>query len=173
MNFHDSKTNNISTLHPKNALLLQVLIVLSIVSLIIGLLAPIFTVSKLVFIDNTFSIISGIHQLIEEQQWFLFVIISLFSIVLPIVKIIILSLLVSHKINSSQKDLKYLDWIHRIGKWSMLDVFVIAILIVAVKLGPLVDIEMKFGLYAFTISVILVMIVTSQIVRLTQRSENK
>ena len=50
----------------------------------------------------------------------------------------------------------------------MLDVFVVAILIVAVKLGPLVDIEMEFGLYAFTISVILVMIITSQIVKLTR-----
>ncbi|MFV2059746.1 MAG: paraquat-inducible protein A [Gammaproteobacteria bacterium] len=158
---------NIASRYPRNALLLRILISLSIIFLIIGLLAPIFTISKLIVIQNTFSIIDGIGKLIEEQQWFLFVIITTFSIVLPIIKIIILSLLVSHKVESSLKNKKYLAWIHQIGKWSMLDVFVIAILIVSVKLGPLVDIEMEFGLYAFAISVILVMIITSQIVRLT------
>ncbi len=160
--------SNIASRHPRNALLLQILIALSIVFLIIGLLAPIFTVSKLIYFENTFSILSGIQQLVEEKQWFLFIIITGFSVVFPIIKIIVLSLLVSHKIESSQKNKKYLQWIHQIGKWSMLDVFVIAILIVGVKLGPLVDIEMKFGLYAFTISVILVMIITSQIVKLTR-----
>ncbi len=160
--------SNIASRHPRNALLLQILIALSIVFLIIGLLAPIFTISKLIYFQNTFSIISGIQQLVEKKQWFLFFVITGFSVVFPIIKIIVLSLLVSHKINCSQKNKKYLQWIHQIGKWSMLDVFVIAILIVGVKLGPLVDIEMKFGLYAFTISVILVMIITSKIVKLTR-----
>jgi len=165
----DSDTNrNIASRHPHNALLLRILIALSIVFLIIGLLAPIFTISKLIVIKNTFSIISGIQQLIDEQQWFLFFIITLFSVVLPIIKIIILSLLVSHKVDCSTRNQKYLNWIHRIGKWSMLDVFVIAILIVSVKLGPIVNIEMEFGLYAFTVSVILVMLITSQIVKLTK-----
>jgi paraquat-inducible protein A len=159
--------NNIASRHPRNALLLQILIALSIIFLIIGLLAPIFTISKLIVIQNTFSIIDGIGKLIDEQQWFLFLIITLFSVILPIIKIVVLSLLLSHKIDSNVKNKKYLDWIHRIGKWSMLDVFIIAILIVSVKLGPLVDIEMEFGLYAFSISVILVMIITSQIVKLT------
>ncbi|VAW96509.1 hypothetical protein MNBD_GAMMA22-1748 [hydrothermal vent metagenome] len=161
------QNNNIASKHPVNALFLQILITLSIIFLIIGLLAPIFTISKLIIIQNTFSIISGIQQLIENEQWFLFIIITSFSIVLPVVKIIVLSLLVSHKIASSDKNKKYLDWIHRIGKWSMLDVFVIAILIVGVKLGPLVDIEMNFGLYAFTISVILVLVCTTHIVKLS------
>ncbi len=160
--------NNIASKHPWNALLLQILIALSIIFLIMGLLAPIFTISKLVVIHNTFSIISGIVKLIDDQQWFLFFIITIFSVILPIVKIIVLSLLVSHKIDSNSNHKKYLDWIHRIGKWSMLDVFIIAILIVSVKLGPLVDIKLEFGLYAFAVSVILVMIITSQIVKLTE-----
>jgi len=138
------------------------------VFLIIGLLAPIFTITKLILIQDTFSIISGIQQLIEDKQWFLFFLITGFSIILPIIKIIVLSLLVSHKIDSSSKNKKYLNWINQIGKWSMLDVFVIAILVVTVKLGPIVNIEINIGLYAFAISVILVMIVTSQIVKLTR-----
>ncbi len=163
----NDQNNNIASRFPRNAVFLRVLIALSIVFLIIGLLAPIFTISKLVIIQNSFSIIGGVLKLIEEQQWFLFLIITTFSIILPIVKIIVLSLLVSHKIDSSVKNKKYLHWIHQIGKWSMLDVFVIAILIVGVKLGPIVNIEMEFGLYAFAISVLLVMIITSQIVKLT------
>jgi paraquat-inducible protein A len=59
---------------------------------------------------------------------------------------------------------------HLYGKWSMLDVFVVAVLVVAVKLGAIADVEMRFGLYAFAASVLLTMFITSRIVGLTNHS---
>jgi paraquat-inducible protein A len=49
----------------------------------------------------------------------------------------------------------------------MLDVFVVAVLVVAVKLGAIADVEMRYGLYAFAGSVLLTMLITSSIVSLT------
>ena len=66
---------------------------------------------------------------------------------------------------------KQLHWIHEYGKWSMLDVFVVAVLVVAVKLGAIADVEMRFGLYAFAASILLTMYITSRIVGLTNHSK--
>ena len=52
----------------------------------------------------------------------------------------------------------------------MLDVFVVAVLVAAVKLGAVADVEMRFGLYAFAASVLLTMFITSRIVGLTNPS---
>ena len=57
---------------------------------------------------------------------------------------------------------------HLYGKWSMLDVFVVAVLVVAVKLGTLASVEMRYGLYFFSAAVLLTMFVTARVVRLTE-----
>jgi len=46
---------------------------------------------------------------------------------------------------------------HTFGKWSMLDVFIVAILVVSVKLGAIASVEMRYGLYAFATAVVLKM----------------
>jgi len=48
----------------------------------------------------------------------------------------------------------------------MLDVFVVAVLVVSVKLGAIVQVEMRYGLYAFAASVIVTMFVTTRTVLL-------
>ncbi len=45
-------------------------------------------------------------------------------------------------------------WVESLGKWSMLDVFVVAILIVAMKSAAVAHIHLGLGLYLFTFSVI-------------------
>ena len=55
---------------------------------------------------------------------------------------------------------------HEYGRWSMLDVLVVAVLIVAVKLGPIASIEVHYGLYVFGIAVLLIMYITNRVVSL-------
>jgi len=62
---------------------------------------------------------------------------------------------------------------HLYGKWSMLDVFVVAVLVVSVKLGAIASVEMRYGLYAFAAAVILTMYVTARVVSLVNRSGNE
>ena len=67
-------------------------------------------------------------------------------------------------INAGSK--KVLELIHRFGKWSMLDVFVVAILVVVVKLGAIADVEKHIGLYAYAASAILIMLITNMVVKI-------
>lgn len=42
-----------------------------------------------------------------------------------------------------------------LGKWSMLDVFVVALLVCAVKVNGVVSMEVRWGLHCFCLSVLL------------------
>ena len=53
---------------------------------------------------------------------------------------------------------------------AMLDVMVMAVLIVTVKLGAIASIKVHFGLFVFGASVLLIMIITNKVVRLTSKS---
>ena len=153
--------------YPQQARQLRVLIVAASILLAVGLVAPIITLEKFVLIENTFSVVTGVFQLLNEGQWFLFLVIACFSIVLPILKLGVLYLLVGGRSLGRQRLHRYLHWMHQYGKWSMLDVFVVAVLVVAVKLGAVANVEMRYGLYAFAASVLITMFVTARIVSLT------
>ena len=160
---------NISTSHSKEAKRLRLLLVITSIFLAIGLVAPIITLKKFVLIENTFSVLSGTLKLLLDGQFFLFVVITGFSVVLPLLKIGVLYKLLSQKEKGADNLDKYLHWMHLYGKWSMLDVFVVAVLVVAVKLGAIASVETRFGLYLFAAAVVLTMYVTARVVSLTNK----
>lgn len=55
---------------------------------------------------------------------------------------------------------------HDYGRWAMLDVMVVAILIVTVKLGAIASIQVHSGLYVFGLAVLLIMFITHQVVNM-------
>lgn len=155
--------------YPEKARQLRHWIWVAAVLLLVGLVAPIITLNKFVLIHNTFSVLSGTIELLKEGQIFLFLLIAGFSVVLPILKLWVLHGIVSRREAMKARVRRQLHWMHLYGKWSMLDVFVVAVLVVAVKLGALANFELRFGLYAFAGSVLLTMLITSRIVSLTNR----
>jgi paraquat-inducible protein A len=152
---------------PEKAKHLRLYILIAAGLLLAGLVSPIITLTKFMFVENTFSVLSGVVELLMEGRIFLFLLIAGFSIVLPILKLWVLYQLVSKRSAAVKSVRRLLHWMHLYGKWSMLDVFVVAILVVAVKLGAIADVEMRFGLYAFAASVLITMLITSSIVSLT------
>ena len=162
---------SIARQYTRKARRLRLLIALSSLLLVMGLLSPIITLEKFVVIENTFSVLSGVIQLLKEGQWFLFLVISAFSIVLPVLKLGVLYLLVGSRVPDKRRLHRYLHWMHLYGKWLMLDVFVVAILVVVVKLGAIANVEMRYGLYAFAASVLITMYVTARVVILTSSDE--
>ena len=156
--------------YPEKAKQLRYCIFIAALLLSVGLVAPIITLSKFVLIQNTFSVLSGVVELLKEGQLFLFLVITGFSVVLPVLKLGVLYRLVSKSEAMQDKVRQQLHWMHLYGKWSMLDVFVVAILVVAVKLGAIAAVEMRFGLYAFAASVLLTMFITARVVSLTNHS---
>ena len=161
----------ISEQFPKTAKIIQLLLVMTLLLFIAGVSLPILTITKLLIVSNEVSILTGLLQLLEEQQYFIFIVIFLFSIVLPLLKLYYLFLLSAKKAVKNDTYSKYLHLMHRYGRWSMLDVFVIAILIMTVKLGALASVEIELGMFFFTTAVILLMIITSVMVRLESKLE--
>ena len=147
----------------ENKSILLLLLALAAGLLAIGINAPIITFTKFIFIHNTFSILSACWNLLQQGQVFLFVIIFLFSVLLPIFKLALLTKLLLSPLLSSGTQ-KLLGWIHQFGKWSMLDVFVVAILVVVVKLGAIGNVEKHYGLYAYAAAAILIMLLTQKVV---------
>ncbi len=136
-----------------------VMILLSAGFLVAGLMLPILTVRKLWEI-NTYSILSGVQSLWTEKYYGLAVIIFFFSVIFPIAKLVALSMIWFMKLNGEHRK-KIIDFMEIFGKWSMLDVFVAAVMIVWIKLGALASAKPEIGIYYFGFSVILTMIVSS------------
>ena len=161
----------ISGYFPLESKALLVLLVVTAIMFVVGLSAPILTLEKFFIIENTFSIFSGLVQLLEEGRIFLFVIILLFSVVMPIIKLGVLFRLLGSTAGSSETLHRYLRLMHQYGKWSMLDVFVVALLVVAVKLGAVASVETHYGLYAFGSAVLLTMAITACVIYLSGKIE--
>jgi len=128
----------------------------------VGIWAPMLTLTKMVLIHNTFSIVSGIWQLYLEGEYALFGLLGVFTIVLPVVKLALLFYAWNRPRSAQQRPLY---WMEVVGKWSMLDVFVVAVLIMSVKLGPLATMDLHYGLYMFSASVLLIMLASQVVYR--------
>ena len=161
---------NIADNYPDEAKRLRVILGITTLFLAVGLVAPIITLKKFLLIENTFSVFSGVIELLREGQIFLFIVITGFSIVLPLLKIGVLRKLLSVKANRVANLDKFLHLMHLYGKWSMLDVFVVAVLVVAVKLGAIASVEIRYGLYSFAAAVVLTMYITARVVILSNGS---
>ncbi|PWQ99001.1 paraquat-inducible protein A [Leucothrix arctica] len=148
---------------------INLLLLCSLVALVIGVTAPLITLQKLYFIENTISLISTIQTLYIDKEWLLFFVIAIFSLCIPVIKIISLLLITNVEYKTGSFLDKSLSLIETLGKWSMLDVFVVALLLVSVKLGALAKVEVHYGLYIFTASVMLTMILSFWIYSLTHK----
>lgn len=142
-----------------------ILILLSAVLLGAGLFLPLMNVEKMVFWKNEYSVLTGIRGLFEAKEYFLSGILFFFCLAFPIVKIIMLGILWQFKFDDNRRN-KILEWLSILGKWSMLDVFVVAILIVAVKLGPMANVEPRIGVYVFCAAILVSITTTAWVERL-------
>lgn len=112
---------------------------------------------------NTYSVLSGARELFNANEIFLAVVIVLFSVLFPCAKLASLFLLCHDGISRS-RELHFKAHAF-LGKWSMLDVFVIALLVVSLKLGDMVNVQIHCGIYFFAASVLLTMALTQMLHR--------
>jgi paraquat-inducible protein A len=127
------------------------------------------TISQFIVIESSFSVVSGVIELLRNGKILLFIVVALFSIVLPILKIAVLFRLLSVRMLTGARTQRYLKLMHDYGRWAMLDVMVVAVLVVTVKLGAIASIEVHYGLYIFGLAVLMIMLITNRVVRLTEQ----
>ena len=155
---------SLAALHPAEARLVNVLLLSALAAFLVGVFGPLLTLEKFYVFSNTISLFSALVQLFRESQWLLFLVIGAFSVLLPLAKLVLLFSIWNLEPADSGGPRGRLDLLAHYGQWSMLDVFVVALMVVTIKLDAIAKVEIHYGVFAFTASVILTMLVTHWIV---------
>lgn len=107
------------------------------------------------------TIMSGVIYFVQSGMWPIALVIFVASVFVPLLKILILVLLlVSVQLRWQWRPLdrtRMYRLIEFIGRWSMIDVFVVTVLVALVKLGMVADIEAGKAAVYFAAVVILTM----------------
>jgi len=124
-------------------------------------LLPIMTVNSLGK-GQSDTIMSGVIELVNYGMLPIAAVVFVASILVPTFKLVGIALLLysiqRHQPMSARQRILMYRFIEWIGRWSMLDIFVIAILVAVVNFGSLASIEPGLGAAAFASVVILTML---------------
>jgi uncharacterized paraquat-inducible protein A len=102
------------------------------------------------------SLLSGVTALWAGGYWFIGTIVLIFSVLLPPLKLMALWILSSTTMVSRHHHRAIIyRLVEVLGRWGMLDVMLVALLVAYVKLGDLVSIHAGSGALAFTSLVLL------------------
>lgn len=122
--------------------------------LVTGLLLPAFTNDRLFQDTESFSIFDAALRTGQSGSWGLMLVIVLFSVVFPTAKLVAMFVLWLLDLPASREK-RGLRWLEMLGKWSMLDVFVIATVTGASHLKLLNKTSVEPGIYVFGLSILL------------------
>ena len=104
------------------------------------------------------SILGGSIDLIKHGSWFVGGIVLLFSIVFPLTKIVLLLELSLLEFLHRRHKAATLRLMEHMGRWSMMDVMLLAFMVMLVKLGDLVTFHFGPAVFAFVLCVTMSMI---------------
>lgn len=141
----------------------------AMLTLILGLITPILMVTihkeveyigDIVLSFESKGVIGSIQKLFESGDVIVAIVILLFSVIVPVLKI--LSLLFVSVFMQSKFAHSIVKFFKMIGKWSMVDVFVVAVFLVylTANKGEISRAEVEVGLYFFLAYVIVSMLVS-------------
>lgn len=144
------------------------MMLLSAMTLLPGLLLPVLTVDTLATSATSYSIVQGVWELVSNGKFGLAVLIFGFSVVFPLLK---LALLIRFCVHPSRYTAG--RWLLWLGKWSMLDVFVVAVLTGAGRLRLLSSFESASGVYWFAAAIVLTMVGAELLLKPPERSPDE
>ena len=152
---HEQTSSSLLRAHAREGRFIVLMLVLALGFLLAGIFRPFTAVTKLWLFENQISVVKGLGVLWRESELFLFLILFVFTVVFPFVKIgSMLVLWLRPRLNAVQAR-QIFHFVAHMGKWSMLDVFVVAILVLTVKSGGLAQIKVEDGFFLFFLSVML------------------
>ncbi len=139
----------------------------SLLSLGFGLISPLLTtvvykalpvIGEATLSFESKSVVGTIHTLFSQHNIILALVVLLFSVVVPLIKSGLIILYGALRERGGSRTLVH--WIEKIGKWSMMDVFVVALLVVffSTKQDIHTALMVQTGLYFFVGYVLLSMV---------------
>jgi paraquat-inducible protein A len=119
--------------------------------LVVAWFLPTMTVEKVPWIWSTkFSIWRVIGGLYADREYFVLAVIVLFSMIFPVVKLLA-GLWVWARVDAlSTGARRAVGFVGTLGKWSMVDVFVVALLVAAIQVSIITNVAIHSGIYVFT-----------------------
>lgn len=132
---------------------------------------PIMTLTKFWFWSDRVSLWQTSIGLLRESDVLLFVIVAGFSMVFPTIKLLVAGWVWARVDATSPRGHRAVWWMEALGKWSMVDVFVVALIVVAVKVSLVTDVGVHAGVYVFAGAVAMSIALMAWIGRALRRSE--
>lgn len=140
------------------------LLVVASVLLALGTTLPILRVDRLVFFSRDASLFGIAWDLVTEGEVLLGIVVFVFSIAFPAVKIGLLAQLAA-EVGPHHWVRRNLGFVEALGRWSMMDVLVVALLVFSVKSGGLATATTQPALYCFAGSVLATMLAVHRLTR--------
>ena len=112
---------------------------------------------------KTSTVWGGIVTLADKGSWAIAAVVFLASIVIPFVKLAILFYLTltDSDQNNSDLKLKLYRFVEAIGRWSMLDIFLLAVVVAVFKFGHMARVQPGIGSLMFLFVVIFTMLASA------------
>ena len=147
---------------------LQVSLALTICAILLyipAMIYPIMEVTTLgVKVEST--ILEGVISFLDMESYFIAIVIFTASVVIPMIKLVgLLFIFISLKINvkmQNNRKILIFKFIEAIGKWSMIDIYVVALLASIVQLDEIFNIKGGIAATSFALMVILTMIAANR-----------
>ena len=135
---------------------------LSTALLPLGLFLPALETTQFAFWRGEHSIIGVGVSLLEGEEYLLAGAVWAFSVIFPTAKLVWMWRLNHRAGPIPRSTIRRLEWF---GKWSMGDVFIIALIVFSARSNSILDVSIAPGLIAFSLSVILAMLASGRIAR--------
>lgn len=143
---------------------LQVSLALTICAILLYIPAMVYPMMEITKfgIKTESTILEGVISFIEYKSYFIAFVIFTASVIIPLIKLvglllIFISLKIDIKIENKNKN-RIFKFIEMIGKWSMIDIYVIALLASVIQLGEIFNIKGGLAATSFALVVILTMV---------------
>ncbi|WP_291843306.1 paraquat-inducible protein A [Maricaulis sp.] len=135
-----------------------------------GLLLPALETRHLGLWGDEHSILSLGLTLAAEQEWMLALIVLTFSVGFPLAKLgWMWRMQVSDTLPETFRQPGALRWLERLGKWSMADVLVMALVVFSLRGNLMLEARPLIGAYCFALSTILAMLAAGRIIAANRR----
>lgn len=146
-----------------------ILLFVATVAFALGVTLPLIRIERLYFFTEEPSLVGIIAALWRGGDPLLAIVIALFSVVFPSVKLLLLHV-AAHSGRAAHDRLP--AWLRGLSNWSMLDVVLVALVIFTAKTSGLATAFTRPGLWFFTLSLVLTVAV-SALLRNEQQVENR
>lgn len=151
--------------------LVPLLLLTSMTLLLVGLGTPVIRIEKFLFFDDEYSVAGGIAKLFEHGNVVLGGVVLLFSMVFPVLKLAAVAWAWVWPLSAAARR-RLLHWTGLLGRWSMLDVFVVAVIVVLLQSSFLARAEPRPGIYVFAAAIVMSMLSALLVEHLASRYDS-